>query len=220
MHIHNICLSVCQREKKRVLFLYNLQIQKRISSTDRKRIISWSQRSRTVSVWPNPAPTLTPSVSGGVRHNTCHSEPVSLKWEWVIKPSTLSLQTTVLSGAAPLCVQGGGNATSRALISKVMSCRTLIRQFLCTHDGIDGKLEVTLFFWSLNIKNPNISYSQWFTKTQCNEKDKTMTLTKAQNVSQTYKKINQPNTSKLKINYSTKLIHDLLIIKVIPELNI
>ncbi|XP_070690872.1 E3 ubiquitin-protein ligase DCST1 [Pempheris klunzingeri] len=38
-----------QREKKRILFLYNLQIQRRISSTDRKRIISQGRRSRTVS---------------------------------------------------------------------------------------------------------------------------------------------------------------------------
>ncbi|XP_044062730.1 E3 ubiquitin-protein ligase DCST1 isoform X2 [Siniperca chuatsi] len=37
-----------QREKKRVLFLYNLQIQRRISSTDRKRIISRGRRSRSV----------------------------------------------------------------------------------------------------------------------------------------------------------------------------
>ncbi|XP_070767838.1 LOW QUALITY PROTEIN: E3 ubiquitin-protein ligase DCST1, partial [Enoplosus armatus] len=37
-----------EREKKRVLFLYNLQIQRRISSTDRKRIISRGRRSRTV----------------------------------------------------------------------------------------------------------------------------------------------------------------------------
>ncbi|XP_041798172.1 E3 ubiquitin-protein ligase DCST1 [Chelmon rostratus] len=37
-----------KREKQRVLFLYNLQIQRRISSTDRKRIISRGRRSRTV----------------------------------------------------------------------------------------------------------------------------------------------------------------------------
>ncbi|XP_071759838.2 DC-STAMP domain-containing protein 1 [Centroberyx gerrardi] len=36
------------REKKRVLFLYNLQIQQRISSMNRKRIISRGRRHRTV----------------------------------------------------------------------------------------------------------------------------------------------------------------------------
>nr|XP_046255957.1 E3 ubiquitin-protein ligase DCST1 isoform X4 [Scatophagus argus] len=37
-----------QREKKRVLFLYNLQIQRRISSSGGKRVIRWGRRSRTV----------------------------------------------------------------------------------------------------------------------------------------------------------------------------
>ncbi|XP_036929080.1 E3 ubiquitin-protein ligase DCST1 isoform X5 [Acanthopagrus latus] len=37
-----------QREKKRVLFLYNLQLQRRISSADRKRIIMRGRRSRAV----------------------------------------------------------------------------------------------------------------------------------------------------------------------------
>ncbi|XP_076593573.1 DC-STAMP domain-containing protein 1 [Chaetodon auriga] len=37
-----------KREKQRVLFLYNLQLQRRTSSSDRKRIISRGQRSRTV----------------------------------------------------------------------------------------------------------------------------------------------------------------------------
>ncbi|XP_070823080.1 E3 ubiquitin-protein ligase DCST1 [Chaetodon trifascialis] len=39
-----------KREKQRVLFLYNLQLQRRTSSSDRKRIISRGRRSRTVSV--------------------------------------------------------------------------------------------------------------------------------------------------------------------------
>ncbi|XP_026173671.1 E3 ubiquitin-protein ligase DCST1 isoform X2 [Mastacembelus armatus] len=37
-----------RREKKRILFLYNLQIQRRISSTDRKHIITRGQRIRAV----------------------------------------------------------------------------------------------------------------------------------------------------------------------------
>ncbi|XP_072249480.1 E3 ubiquitin-protein ligase DCST1 [Leuresthes tenuis] len=37
-----------KREKKRVLFLYNLQLHTRIASADRKRIISRGRRSRTV----------------------------------------------------------------------------------------------------------------------------------------------------------------------------
>ncbi|XP_069581783.1 E3 ubiquitin-protein ligase DCST1 [Brachyistius frenatus] len=42
-----------KREKKRILFLYNLQINKRISSTDRKRIISGGQRRTVIGCQPS-----------------------------------------------------------------------------------------------------------------------------------------------------------------------
>lgn len=42
-------MSICQREKKRILFLYHLHLERRTSSADSKHIISRGQRCRKVS---------------------------------------------------------------------------------------------------------------------------------------------------------------------------
>jgi len=71
------------------------------------------------TVWPNsnPPPTHYPSVCAfarRVRHIKCCSKPMSVEWEWVIKPSN-SESASVLTSPAALpdrtqrCVCPSGN---------------------------------------------------------------------------------------------------------------